>query len=111
MFQKQNDPGEDCYTRIGRSDLVFPAAGGGGGYPGGPPGPPAYPEGVPPAATYGLPARAPPLYSLEQEQMGGFSEASVRRGFIRKVYGILLCQLIITGALIAAFMFVVELKM
>ena len=43
--------------------------------------------------------------------MAGFSEASVRRGFIRKVYGILLCQLIITGAIIAAFMFVVELKM
>ena len=47
----------------------------------------------------------------QQEEMGGFSEASVRRGFIRKVYGILLCQLIITGGLIAAFMFVAELKM
>ena len=73
---------------------------------------------MPPAAAYGLPARAPPLYNLEQggpgyqqEEMGGFSEASVRRGFIRKVYGILLCQLIITGGLIAAFMFVAELKM
>ena len=47
----------------------------------------------------------------QQEEMGGFSEATVRRGFIRKVYGILLCQLVITGALIATFMFVEELKM
>ena len=29
----------------------------------------------------------------------------VRRGFIRKVYGILMCQLILTGALIAVFTF------
>ena len=57
------------------------------------------------------------MYSLEQggpgyqQEMGGFSEASVRRGFIRKVYGILLCQLVITGSIIATFMFVPEIKM
>ena len=48
---------------------------------------------------------------LERSEMAGFSEASVRRGFIRKVYGILLCQLIITGAIISCFMFVPEVKM
>ena len=63
--------------------------------------------GLPPAATYGLPARAPPV----QEEMAGLGEASVRRGFIRKVYGILLCQLTITGAIISCFMFVPEVKM
>ena len=46
-----------------------------------------------------------------QQEMAGFSEASVRRGFIRKVYGILLCQLTITGAIISCFMFVPEVKM
>jgi FtsH-binding integral membrane protein len=30
----------------------------------------------------------------------------VRRGFIRKVYGILMCQLIVTGAFISVFTFV-----
>ena len=52
-------------------------------------------------------------YDLEGGGDGemAFNDKSVRRGFIRKVYGILLCQLIITGALIAAFMFVAELKM
>ena len=89
-------------------------------YPAGGP-PPGYPSpaGLPPAATYGLPARPPPVYSMDQmerseglqQEMAGFSEASVRRGFIRKVYGILLCQLTITGAIISCFMFVPEVKM
>jgi len=34
----------------------------------------------------------------------GFSDKAIRRGFIRKVYGILLCQLVLTGAIIAVFM-------
>ena len=57
------------------------------------------------------------MYSMEQggpgyqQEMAGFGEASVRRGFIRKVYGILLCQLVITGSIIATFMFVPEIKM
>ena len=84
-------------------------------YPAGGP-PPGYPApaGLPPAATYGLPARPPQVYTMDQverSEMAGFSEASVRRGFIRKVYGILLCQLTITGAIISCFMFVPEVKM
>jgi len=36
--------------------------------------------------------------------LSGFSDKAIRRGFIRKVYGILLCQLVLTGAIIAVFM-------
>jgi len=43
--------------------------------------------------------------------MAGFDDTAVRRGFIRKVYGILMCQLLVTGAIIAAFLFVHDLKM
>jgi len=41
----------------------------------------------------------------------GFSDQAVRRGFIRKVYGILMCQLVVTAAIIATFMFVHPVKM
>lgn len=36
--------------------------------------------------------------------MSGFSDKAIRRGFIRKVYGILMCQLVLTGSIIAVFM-------
>jgi len=42
--------------------------------------------------------------SMEGE-LGGFGEKAVRRGFIRKVYGILMCQLLLTGGIIALFTF------
>jgi len=42
--------------------------------------------------------------------MGGFDDKAIRRGFIRKVYGILMCQLLITGGVIALFMFVEGVK-
>jgi len=42
--------------------------------------------------------------------MEGFGEKAVRRGFIRKVYSILMCQLVLTGAVIATFMFVEDVK-
>jgi len=35
-----------------------------------------------------------------------FGDKAVRRGFIRKVYAILMCQLTLTGVIIATFMFV-----
>jgi len=35
-----------------------------------------------------------------------FGDKAVRRGFIRKVYAILMCQLTLTGVIIASFMFV-----
>merc|ERR1711970_316897 len=37
---------------------------------------------------------------------GSFGDKAVRRGFIRKVYAILMCQLTLTGVIIATFMFV-----
>jgi len=37
---------------------------------------------------------------------GSFGDKAVRRGFIRKVYAILMCQLTLTGVIIASFMFV-----
>ncbi|KAL5009899.1 hypothetical protein ScPMuIL_012204 [Solemya velum] len=39
-----------------------------------------------------------------------FSEKTIRLGFIRKVYGILLCQLLVTMAIMAIFIYVDEVK-
>jgi len=39
-------------------------------------------------------------------EMQGFGDKAIRRGFIRKVYGILMCQLIVTAGIIATIMFV-----
>lgn len=41
----------------------------------------------------------------------GFSDKAVRRGFIRKVYGLLMVQLLITMAMIALFTFVDSVKL
>jgi len=38
--------------------------------------------------------------------MGGFDDKNVRRGFIKKVYSILMCQLVLTGLIICIFLFV-----
>jgi len=48
--------------------------------------------------------------SDEPQNMAGFGEMAVRRNFIRKVYSILMCQLVLTGAVIATFMFVQPVK-
>jgi len=42
--------------------------------------------------------------------MEGFGEKAVRRAFIRKVYSILMCQLVLTGAIISVFMYVEPVK-
>ena len=47
----------------------------------------------------------------EMQEMTGFDDKAVRRGFIRKVYGILMVQLIVTAGIMAVFMFVSEVKM
>ena len=44
------------------------------------------------------------------QQYSGFDDKAVRRGFIKKVYGILMCQLLLTAAIICVFMFVPEVK-
>ena len=46
----------------------------------------------------------------QQLEIQGFEDKAVRRGFIRKVYGILMCQLILTSAIMAVFMFVSPVK-
>eukprot|EP00090_Calanus_glacialis_P026068 TRINITY_DN4088_c0_g1_i1.p1 TRINITY_DN4088_c0_g1~~TRINITY_DN4088_c0_g1_i1.p1 ORF type:complete len:319 (+),score=75.81 TRINITY_DN4088_c0_g1_i1:46-1002(+) len=48
--------------------------------------------------------------SDEPQNMQGFGEKAVRRAFIRKVYSILMCQLVLTGAVIGTFMFVESVK-
>lgn len=40
-----------------------------------------------------------------EDEIRGFGDKAIRRGFIRKVYGILMCQLLITGGIIATLMF------
>lgn len=44
-------------------------------------------------------------------EFGGFGEKAVRRNFIRKVYGILMCQLLLTGAIISVFTFYEPLRL
>ena len=86
----------------------------GGGYGG-------YPGGGQPHPFGGYPDHGAAMRGFMHGQMGagagaapqmaGFSEKSVRRAFIRKVYGILMCQLTLTAAIIAVFMFVTEVKL
>ncbi|CAH2237555.1 protein lifeguard 1 [Pararge aegeria] len=47
----------------------------------------------------------PGSYGEDQVEAFDFSEQSIRRGFIRKVYAILMCQLLITMGFIALFLF------
>ncbi|XP_023940953.1 protein lifeguard 1 [Bicyclus anynana] len=47
----------------------------------------------------------PGSYGEDQVEAFDFTEASIRRGFIRKVYAILMCQLLITMGFIALFLF------
>ena len=42
--------------------------------------------------------------------LGGFSDKAIRRNFMRKVYSILMVQLVITGAIISCFLFIDSLK-
>lgn len=93
-----------------------------GGYPGYPT-QPGYPTGFqppPPGSGYppggGFPAppafHLPPNMNNVESGYGGdgggafaFSDKSIRMGFIRKVYSILMCQIAVTVAIIALFTF------
>ncbi|KAF5294603.1 hypothetical protein FQA39_LY13362 [Lamprigera yunnana] len=124
------DPNQGYYPGQGGyppSQQPYP----GTGYPNAPP---AYPGGVPQQGYptgpygqeqhYGQPAgggymqqgETTPLsnrfdmygtnYPEDPEVKGfGFSDKSIRRGFIRKVYAILMAQLLITAAIISYFLF------
>ncbi|XP_062612712.1 protein lifeguard 1-like [Saccostrea cucullata] len=54
------------------------------------------------------------MYSEDDELVGdqfsAFSEKNVRLGFIRKVYGILLCQLVVTMLVMVMFMYIEPVK-
>jgi len=50
-------------------------------------------------------------YGSDHAGFQSFSDKAVRRGFIRKVYGILMLQLILTGGIIGAFMGIESLKL
>jgi len=50
-------------------------------------------------------------YGSDHAGMQSFSDKAVRRGFIKKVYGILMLQLILTGGIIAAFMGIEPLRL
>jgi len=45
-----------------------------------------------------------------QAGLSGFGEKAIRRNFIKKVYGILLCQLLLTGGIISLFFFSHDLR-
>ena len=73
--------------------------------------PPAY--SVPIPSDYGPGSHSEaPKYEPQQGQQGfaGFDDKSVRLGFIRKVYSILMCQLLVTGAVMALFMYVPQIN-
>ncbi|XP_059489168.1 protein lifeguard 1-like [Neocloeon triangulifer] len=81
-----------------------------GGYPGGFPPQPGFP-GAPGGAPF---AQRPEMYGgmhndAEDPLSGGggfeFTDKSIRRGFIRKVYSILMLQLLVTFAFISVFVF------
>ena len=42
----------------------------------------------------------------QEDQFSGFSDKAVRSAFLQKVYSILMCQLLVTGAIMATIMFV-----
>ena len=98
--------------------------------------PPPYPsQGYPQQGTQGYPPQPQPFPPMQQQQAGagqyasayagdwkdsenipenfaggGFDDKAVRRNFIKRVYSILMVQLVITGAIISLFMFVESLK-
>ncbi|XP_050728415.1 protein lifeguard 1-like isoform X2 [Eriocheir sinensis] len=48
------------------------------------------------------------MYEMGEQPDFDFSDKSIRRGFIRKVYAVLTCQLIVTFGIIAVFVLVPE---
>ncbi|XP_076684911.1 glutamate NMDA receptor-associated protein 1 lifeguard isoform X3 [Andrena cerasifolii] len=79
-----------------------------------PPGPPPYGQAPPPppGPIFGA-GPQPGMYgsnyaedSMQDEVKGfDFNQKSIRNGFIRKVYSILMCQLLITVSMIALFLY------
>ncbi|XP_059909839.1 protein lifeguard 1 [Gadus macrocephalus] len=94
--------GYEAQVEAGKSGLavVYPP----GGYDN-----TAYPQGQAPYGGVQSPD-SPPEYRVEEEEEEGeeencFSDAGVRRGFIRKVYLTLMIQLLVTVGIICAFLY------
>ena len=120
MYQNQGGypqpggyPNQPGYPQGGYPQGGYPQGGyPQGGYPQGGYPPPPQP-GFQPAgyggAAYGDPGYAPPNSNSlgEDGEVKGFdfTEQSIRKAFIRKVYSILMCQLLVTMAFIALFVF------
>ncbi|XP_057196716.1 protein lifeguard 1 [Triplophysa rosa] len=58
----------------------------------------------------GIPDSAPPEYNLGFDNVNCFSDAAIRRGFIKKVYLTLTVQLLTTVGIICAFLYWVTLR-
>ncbi|KAI4891214.1 hypothetical protein NFI96_033048, partial [Prochilodus magdalenae] len=65
---------------------------------------------IPPTGNFETLDGAPPEYSQAFEDVNRFSEAIIRRGFVRKVYLTLVVQLLITVGVICAFLYWETLK-
>ncbi|XP_023116707.1 protein lifeguard 1 [Amphiprion ocellaris] len=64
---------------------------------------------APPAPNFLQYGDSPPVYSDDQQE-SVFSDAAIRRGFIRKVYLTLLIQLLLTVGIICAFLYWEDLR-
>ncbi|XP_066603582.1 protein lifeguard 1 [Prorops nasuta] len=108
-------PGQQGYPQYPQQNPGYPPQPGypppyAGGLPPGPgfvppPGPPPYGQGVPhpPPTMYNSTHVEDPM----NEDIKGFEfdNRTIRHGFIKKVYSILLCQLLITMSVIALFLY------
>ena len=74
------------------------------------PPPPPYPGRLPPPAAAPVAAGKNDPEAATGLVMEGFSDKAIRRNFMRKVYSILMVQLVITGAIISCFLFIDSLK-
>lgn len=75
------------------------------------PPPPPYPGHLsPPAPVHPAAGKNDPEAANEDVVLEGFSDKAIRRNFMRKVYSILMVQLLITGAIISCFLFIDSLK-
>ncbi|KAI5637481.1 inhibitor of apoptosis-promoting bax1 domain-containing protein [Phthorimaea operculella] len=127
MYQNQGGYPQGGYPQGGYPQGGYPQGGyPQAGYPGGQPGypPPPQPGFQPPGAyggagfqpgygddgtaylVPGYPGPGAPGLGEDGEVKGfDFTEASIRRSFIRKVYSILMCQLLVTMSFIALFLY------
>lgn len=110
-YNQQPYPGQQGYP-------AYPQQGYPGGYPPGPPpGQPGFNGPTPGQPGFNVPSQQPPYGN--QDMYGGtdtgykdpemaafeFSDSSIRRGFIKKVYSILMCQLAVSVAFIGWFLY------